>query len=704
MDTARSNLQRYTIIRDYFQHAQSRKFSSTTQVPLPLTSLCTHRASLFSHDRTHITTSRSVLLSTRSFSATHSQRDAAKKSPNEAETNKPPNQPPPTEPPPDPTGNPNLQNYSTFFRQLALSVPHIHRPTRDDLLKLTPNFWQRARIRFKWFTIKSFRKFNADDMSAFFSWFLVGQTLWILVGTTTFLSVVVALVNSLRMQEYVARAISDYITSEMGVMVVFESAIVPKWKDSRISFKNVYISRRAGSQGKVERLKDNSHQVAARLDFSHNSHDHDLGEEEEAPAREMPLNEGVATFDLNVDSIDVTFSLWRWLDGKGLIQDMEVKGVRGVFDRRTEYWDPNIHWDPAACRHQHLPGDFELDSLLLEDVLITVYQPGGFRPYTASIFRADMRCLRKQWLLYDFLSAEHFVGQFDNCLFSLHKPQSIGRTMDQDMKDGQWTRMSRFRIDGVNIDHLQAMAGDEGPISWITSGKVDVVFDIKFPRDPSADFDINAIMSEIAAQISTAASSSTKIAAELGVDPEQLSTARIPGQRELAKPALRPPSDEIADKPKPLQVSIDIDLRFRDLKAAVPIFTSDLSYVNSALIRPIVAFINANRTLVPIHCRVVKDLSEFDGAWTLWQSELVFPHITPFQHDHNLVPLTPGGLSDATALQIYDALAYHVSNVNMNRRIKTVGLWSLHMTSNAVLNTLRNMVDPIQAQLRAETL
>jgi len=37
-------------------------------------------------------------------------------------------------------------------------------------------------------------------------------------------------------------------------------------------------------------------------------------------------------------------------------------------------------------------------------------------------------------------------------------------------------------------------------------------------------------------------------------------------------------------------VIIDIDLRFRDLKAAVPIFTTDLSYVNNALIRPIVAF------------------------------------------------------------------------------------------------------------------
>lgn len=33
------------------------------------------------------------------------------------------------------------------------------------------------------------------------------------------------------------------------------------------------------------------------------------------------------------------------------------------------------------------------------------------------------------------------VGQFDNCLFSLHKPQSIGRTTEQDLKDGNWARM-----------------------------------------------------------------------------------------------------------------------------------------------------------------------------------------------------------------------------------------------------------------------
>jgi distribution and morphology protein 31 len=77
----------------------------------------------------------------------------------------------------------HLDNYPAFFRRLAMSVPNIHRPTRDDLLTVADGFWQRARIRFRWFTIKSFRKFDADDISAFITWFLMSQTIWILVGT-----------------------------------------------------------------------------------------------------------------------------------------------------------------------------------------------------------------------------------------------------------------------------------------------------------------------------------------------------------------------------------------------------------------------------------------------------------------------------------------------------------------------------------------
>ena len=122
----------------------------------------------------------------------------------------------------------------------------------------------------------------------------------------------------------------------------------------------------------------------------------------------------------------------------------------------------------------------------------------------------------------------------------------------------------------------------EGPVSWITSGKFDAVLDIRFPHTEQSD--INALLGELAEAISTVASTQ---AARL-VD-------RIPGQRELARPPISPPEDELEPETqspavRPM-VSIDIDLRFRDVKATVPIFTRDLSYVNNALIRPIVAFI-----------------------------------------------------------------------------------------------------------------
>jgi len=123
----------------------------------------------------------------------------------------------------------------------------------------------------------------------------------------------------------------------------------------------------------------------------------------------------------------------------------------------------------------------------------------------------------------------------------------------------------------------------DGPFSWITSGKLDAVFDIKFPRDPEDDLPFNAILEEIADAISTSLSTTTNPLLE-----------RIPGQRELAKPPLIAPEKPRFASQEPEMVKpnviVDIDLRFRDLKATVPIFTRDLSYVNNALIRPIVAF------------------------------------------------------------------------------------------------------------------
>jgi len=108
---------------------------------------------------------------------------------------------------------------------------------------------------------------------------------------------------------------------------------------------------------------------------------------------------------------------------------------------------------------------------------------------------------------------------------------------------------------------------------------------------------------------------------------------------------------------------MDLRMHLNDVRAVVPLFTRDLSYVNNALIRPIVAYINSRRTFIPINCRVVKRLSDFDGSWTVFDS----------------------GLMDDLSAEVYDAFARDVTDEQARmRRFKKVGLWSLQLAVQAI--------------------
>lgn len=76
------------------------------------------------------------------------------------------------------------------------SMPHIHRPNKEELLAAATGFWSRLKVRFKWFSIRSVRPFNMDEIGAFFSWFVLGHVIWIIVGTTTFFSLAIFAVNT----------------------------------------------------------------------------------------------------------------------------------------------------------------------------------------------------------------------------------------------------------------------------------------------------------------------------------------------------------------------------------------------------------------------------------------------------------------------------------------------------------------------------
>lgn len=441
-----------------------------------------------------------------------------------------------------------------------------------------------------------------------------------------------------------------------------------------ISLRNVYVSRRPG-QTKSSVSKGTPSSAAAAAAAEH---------EKTESTEEDDGN--YTQFDVTLNTVNVTLSFAKWWNGTGPLKDVEIKGIRGVIDRTHVHWSSD-NIDPLSYRHEHHPGDFEIESFKMEDLLVTVHQPGGFRPFSVSIYSCELPQLRKQYLFYDLLSANHMSGSFDGSLFTIHPRQVHGVAAGQERaandfgEPDAWKKFSRCRIDGLKIDHLNR--GDQGPFGWIYEGNVDIAADIAFPTDD--DDSITKVMADFYDRLEEAVTSNRylqildrskrrlqeegeeamrggtfeeAIQIPLADEADPTATPTIP-EPERATPSFVPSSD---DEP-PRYLVMDLRIHLNDVKATVPVFDTQMSYINSALVRPIVAYINAKKTYIPIGCRIVKRASDFDGAWSVFDCGL---------------------MSDVSA-EVYDAFARDVEDQqSRSRRLKKVGFWTLSLAAHAL--------------------
>lgn len=472
--------------------------------------------------------------------------------------------------------------------------------------------------------------------------------------------------------ETLAQWIGDYLTKAAGVTVVFESAIVPKWRDGVITFRNVFVSRRPG-QTKSSVSKGSPTDAAAAAAVAH----------PESPPTEDDGN--YTQFDVTISEVNVTLSFSKWWNSTGLLKDVEVKGVRGVVDRTSVRWSGEQK-DPLSYRHEYQPGDFEIEYFKLEDLLVTVHQPGGFRPFSVSIYSCELPQLRKQWLFYDFLSATHMSGSFDGSLFTIHPKQVHGVVAGDEKyvadnlgEPSAWRKFSRLRIDGLKIDHLNR--GVEGTFGWIYEGNVDIVADVMFPAEP--DESIGKVMSDFYDKMEEAVTSNrylrildkdmtrdrfSQIIYNEPSIPEEghLYSATSAAHTEPSQEATASDSSQQSPDEPPRYIVMDLRIHLNDVRASVPMFsaTPDISYVNQNLVRPIVAYINAKHTYIPINCRIVKRHSDFDGSWTIFDCGL---------------------MSDMSA-EVYTAFARDVEDQHSRvKRLKKVGFWAVSVALQALL-------------------
>lgn len=152
--------------------------------------------------------------------------------------------------------------------------------------------------------------------------------------------------------------------------------------------------------------------------------------------------------------------------------------------------------------------------------------------------------------MYDALCST-MDGSVDNRLFSLRPPVSDSEALPDGGQDD--FQQAIFHMDGLNVDIVRA-GGATGPLSWITRGRIDVTSVFFIPRN----FD--------------------------GGDSGA-------GRR--------------------LRAQVDINLTH--LTASVPLADEQISYLNAALVQPMVVYLNTNFVSIPVHAVLSIPLNYFDG-------------------------------------------------------------------------------------------
>jgi distribution and morphology protein 31 len=233
-----------------------------------------------------------------------------------------------------------------------------------------------------------------------------------------------------------------------------------------------------------------------------------------------------------------------------------LKEVRGNGVRGfvdRRYLHFSENWIPPKRRWKR--GSVYLTKLLLTDVQISLFNPNPKREIPIAIYTLDCNRFRQQWLLYDLLSSDIAVGSFDNCLFTLRRAADILRKED--------TFASFLKINGLPFD-LVSSTSATGPISWITEGTFDLEVDLHFVDEYAEN--------EYEAQSA-------------------------------------PPNAHN-------YLQMDFRLKLKNLHASVPLKPKELTYLSSALVHPVVAYMNANYTSIPLEFSLKIPKVEFDGVWT----------------------------------------------------------------------------------------
>ena len=159
-------------------------------------------------------------------------------------------------------------------------------------------------------------------------------------------------------------------------------------------------------------------------------------------------------------------SFRKYLEGAGILKELSIKGVKGKIDSSNVEWDYSVPSKKMTWTY----GDFDFEKLHIEDFHVDFHVPYLKDPLQLSIFNMESDRFRKQWFLFDILSANCIRGSFQNCLFNFQRNETSDSSKNY--------QTSVLQMDGLPIAIVTG--GSTGPLSWLTSGYILTILAIIF--------------------------------------------------------------------------------------------------------------------------------------------------------------------------------------------------------------------------------
>ncbi|KAK6461311.1 putative mitochondrial distribution and morphology protein, mitochondrial precursor [Scheffersomyces coipomensis] len=500
--------------------------------------------------------------------------------------------------------------------------------TKASLLAQANSSLSRLLIHLKWPLIRG--KINhhstIDIISAFISWLVMGNILWIILGTTTFGLVFMYSIH------YFDHFYDTFINQSQG-------------SDS----SDVTSTTKKGEEKGVLRYLTNailSYGLGIKIQFQKGNILPELKDGKLRFKNFTVVSKDEKSFIARVEAVDLTLSFNKWYEGNGIIGDLEIFGMNGkIYKSNNDHQNSkplssvdkqsttityrnhfeNIHYQydlqdleevqQTNQHHQHqhqhtnkfMDSNYKLDHVKIHDSYLEIYNNQDQNqhlqnpPMRITIFNCDLPRLSGDKILIDFFNANNSSGLINDSMFTIHKRQDFlnmdSKNFSND-KNNSDDKLIRFKLDSIDLGSL-SQSNPFSKFNWIINGKAEIIADIKLPNiDKIDNHNSESIISDFFNELLRV----TRSDIDNTIPQPQTSSDSMDDDSTLLKGALTAlyqtftkPQHDITNQSE--YVMVNVKVKFYDLKASLPknlpmSNSNNIPFISLQDLRSLIGFIN----------------------------------------------------------------------------------------------------------------